>query len=139
MTTTTLTAAGKSLPKTRRRTVWISWALFLLAFGILEGVNHGLGAWLALGFGLIAPDFSFFFGGRSEGEQLQHGQLPRRTVPFYNAVHRTWIPFAAVVAYSVGPVQIPALFTFLIAWMLHIAVDRVAGYNLRTKDGFIRG
>ena len=27
---------------------------------------------------------------------------------------------------------------FLLAWMLHIAVDRAAGYRLRGQDGFIR-
>ena len=41
-------------------------------------------------------------------------------------------------AYAVAPLDIPALFTFLLAWMLHIAVDRAAGYNLRSRDGFIR-
>ncbi|HET9974584.1 MAG TPA: DUF4260 family protein, partial [Streptosporangiaceae bacterium] len=61
-----------------------------------------------------------------------------KAVPFYNAAHRTWIPLALAAAYAVAPLDVPALFTFLVAWMLHIAVDRVAGYNLRGKDGFIR-
>jgi hypothetical protein len=38
----------------------------------------------------------------------------------------------------VAPLAVPALFTFLLAWMLHIAVDRAAGYRLRDQDGFIR-
>jgi hypothetical protein len=121
-----------------RKAGWITWTVFLAAFAILEGVNHGLGSWLALAAGLIAPDLSFLVGA-TPGEKLERGQLPRRTVPVYNAVHRTWIPLAAAVAYSVSPLQLPALFTFLLAWMLHIAVDRVAGYNLRTQEGFIRG
>ena len=41
-------------------------------------------------------------------------------------------------ACTVAPLNVPALFTFLLAWMLHIAVDRAAGYRLRGQDGFIR-
>jgi hypothetical protein len=60
-------------------------------------------------------------------------------VPFSNAAHRSWIPLALAAAYTVAPLDVPALFTLLLAWILHIAVDRVAGYNLRSQDGFIRG
>jgi len=63
-------------------------------------------------------------------------------VPFYNTAHRTWIPLALAGAYTLAPLyapaDAPAVFTFLLGWMLHIAVDRVAGYNVRDKDGFIR-
>ncbi|MFK4098344.1 DUF4260 family protein [Streptomyces anthocyanicus] len=31
-----------------------------------------------------------------------------------------------------------ALFTFGIAWLLHIALDRALGYGLRTADGWQR-
>jgi hypothetical protein len=134
----TATATHHRLPTAARRTAWGLWAAFLLAFAILEGVNHGAGSWLALVGGLVAPDLSFFAAAGAH-EPVRQGQLPRKAVPFYNAAHRTWIPFAVAVAYSVSPLQVPALFTFLLAWILHIAVDRVAGYNLRTKEGFIRG
>jgi hypothetical protein len=30
------------------------------------------------------------------------------------------------------------VFTFPLAWLLHIAVDRAAGYRLRGQDGFVR-
>lgn len=126
------------LSSTARRSVWAAWAVFLTAFAILEGVNHGAGSWLALVGGLIGPDLSFFAAAGAH-EPVRQGQLPRKAVPFYNTAHRTWIPFVLAVAYSVSPLQVPALFTFLLAWMLHIAIDRVAGYNLRTKEGFIRG
>ncbi|MEZ0106321.1 hypothetical protein ABH920_000302 [Catenulispora sp. EB89] len=138
---TTLESAATTdhrFPSAARRTGWAAWAVFLTAFAILEGVNHGAGSWLALVGGLIAPDLSFFAAAGSH-EPVRQGQLPRKAVPFYNTAHRTWIPFVLAVAYSVSPVQVPALFTFLLAWMLHIAIDRVAGYNLRTKEGFIRG
>ena len=132
------TTTHHRLPAALRRTGWVAWTVFLTAFAILEGVNHGAGSWLALAGGLIAPDLSFFAAAGAR-EPVHHGQLPSRAVPFYNTAHRTWIPFALVIAYSVSPLQMPALFTFLLAWMLHIAIDRVAGYNLRTKEGFIRG
>ena len=121
-----------------RKTGWIAWAAFLAAFAVLEGINHGAGSWSALITGVIAPDLSFFAAAGTH-EPVRQGQLPRKAVPFYNTAHRTWIPFALTVAYIALPLQAPALFTFLLAWMLHIAIDRIAGYNLRTKEGFIRG
>jgi len=137
MSTVTTTIRGRRLPAAARRTAWIAWSAFLLAFAILEGVNHGAAAWAALAGGLIAPDLTFFTAIGAH-EPVSRGQLPRKAVPFYNAAHRTWIPLALIAAYTVVPLDVPALFTFLLAWMLHIAVDRVAGYNLHGKDGFIR-
>jgi hypothetical protein len=136
--TGTANTTSHSLPLPVRRSAWAVWAAFLLAFAILEGVNHGTGSWLALAAGLIAPDLSFFAAAGAH-EPVRQGQLPRKAVPFYNTAHRTWIPFGLVVVYTLLPVWSPVLFTFLLAWVLHIAVDRVAGYNLRTKEGFIRG
>ncbi|GAA2027932.1 DUF4260 family protein [Catenulispora yoronensis] len=136
--TTAGTTTGHRLPSALRRTVWAAWAVFLAAFAILEGVNHGGGSWLALTVGMIAPDLSFFAAAGAH-EPVRQGQLPRKAVPFYNTAHRTWIPFGLAVAYTLLPLTSPMLFTFLLAWMLHIAVDRVAGYNLRTKEGFVRG
>ena len=137
MSTITTTIRGLRLPAAARKTAWVAWSAFLLAFAILEGLNHGAAAWAALGGGLIAPDLTFFTAAGAH-EPVSRGQLPRKAVPFYNAAHRTWIPLALIAVYTVAPLDAPALFTFLLAWMLHIAVDRVAGYNLRGKDGFIR-
>lgn len=132
-----ITSTRRWLPAVARRTIWAAWAAFLLAFAIFEGVKHGGLVWVGLAAGLIGPDLTFFAAG-GRHEPVGRGQLPRKAVPWYNAAHRSWIPFALAVIYSVGIVDIPAIFTFLLAWLLHIAVDRVAGYNLRTKDGFIR-
>ncbi|GAA1959146.1 DUF4260 family protein [Catenulispora subtropica] len=142
MSTLTTTGAtgttGHHLSSALRRGGWAGWAALLAAFAVLEGVNHGAGSWLALVAGLIGPDLTFFAAAGAH-EPVRQGQLPRKAVPFYNTAHRTWIPFGLAVAYTVSPVSSPMLFTFLLAWMLHIAIDRVAGYNLRTKEGFIRG
>lgn len=137
MSTVTTTIRGRGRPAAARRAAWLAWSVFLLAFAILEGVNHGAAAWAALAGGLIAPDLTFLAAAGAH-EPVSRGQLPRKAVPFYNAAHRTWIPLALIAAYIVVPISGPALFTFLLAWMLHIAVDRVAGYRLRDKDGFIR-
>lgn len=137
-TGTTATTTSHRLPSALRRSGWAAWVAFLAAFAILEGVNHGAGSWLALVVGLIAPDLSFF-AAIGDHEPVRQGQLPRKAVPFYNTAHRTLIPFALAVAYPMLPVESPMLFTFLLAWMLHIAIDRVAGYTLRTKEGFLRG
>lgn len=121
-----------------RRTAWIAWSVFLLAFAILEGVKHGGPTWAALAAGLVVPDLTFL-AAAGRHEPASRGKLPRGAVPWYNAAHRTWIPFALAIIYSVAtPVDSPALFTFLIAWMLHIGADRVMGYNLRATDGSIR-
>jgi uncharacterized protein DUF4260 len=137
MAENTVTTRDRRLPAAVRRTAWAAWSAFLLAFAILEGVKHGPAVWAALAAGLIAPDLTFLAAARAH-EPVSRGQLPRRAVPFYNSAHRTWIPLALAVVYSVGVVNAPWLFTFLLAWMLHIAVDRVAGYNLRGRDGFVR-
>src|SRR5215470_10626370 len=134
---TVTTVRGHGIPAAARRASWLAWAAFLLAFAILEGVNHGAAAWAALAGGLIAPDLTFFAAAGAH-EPVSRGQLLRKAVPFYNAAHRTWVPLALTVAYTVAPLDRPALFTFLLAWMLHIAVDRVAGYKLRGQDGFVR-
>jgi hypothetical protein len=125
------------LPAAARRTAWIAWAAFLLAFAILEGVSHGAAAWAALGGGLIAPDLTFLAAAGAH-EPVTRGQLPHKAVRFYNAAHRTWIPLVLAGVYSLGLLDAPAVFTFLLGWMLHIAADRIAGYNLRSEDGFIR-
>ena len=137
MSTVTTTIRGHGIPAAARRASWLAWAAFLLAFAILESVNHGAAAWAALAGGLIAPDLTFFAAAGAH-EPVSRGQLPRQAVPFYNAAHRTWVPLALAVVCTVAPLDTPALFTFLLAWMLHIAVDRVAGCKLRGQDGFVR-
>jgi hypothetical protein len=134
---TVTTIRGHGIPAAARRASWLAWAAFLLAFAILEGVNHGAAAWAALAGGLIAPDLTFLAAAGAR-EPVSRGQLPRQAVPFHNAAHRTWVPLALAVACTVAPLDTPAPFTFLLAWMLHIAVDRVAGYKLRGQDGFVR-
>ena len=85
--------------------------------------------------GLIGPDLALLLG-VSRG--LAPGQLHPRAVPLYNALHRPWAPLALVAAAATGLLASPWL-VLGAAWLVHIAVDRVVGYGLRTPDGFQRG
>lgn len=83
----------------------------------------------------IAPDLSFLAG---VGQSAAPGQLPKSAVPVYNLVHRPLLPTALIVTASVGLVPVFWLAAGL-AWLTHVAVDRVTGFGLRTKDGWQRG
>jgi hypothetical protein len=91
------------------------------------------GLWQFFAFGAM-PDIALFAG---IGTGLAKGQLHPRAVPLYNALHRFAGP--ALLAAVVLALSLPA--GFLVgagAWALHIGIDRVAGYGLRTPDGFQR-
>src|SRR4051794_2529110 len=85
---------------------WLGLALFFTAFAVLEVVNHGVLALAAALLFAIAPDLTMLIGASEAG----HGRLSPRAVPYYNAAHRFWIPFALLDAYTVGPVNWPPLF-----------------------------
>jgi hypothetical protein len=116
----------------RRRAAWGALAAALLAAALFELVKHGTGWWQFLAFG-AAPDLALLAG---IGSGLATGQLHPRAVPLYNALHRFSGPVAfAIVAAAFLPV---GYIVGALAWGLHVAVDRVAGYGLRTPDGFQR-
>jgi hypothetical protein len=87
--------------------------------------------WLFLSFGAM-PDVALFLG---IGRDLTKGQLHPRAVGLYNLLHRPMAPLVlAAAALAVEPV----LLAGAAGWATHIAVDRIAGYGLRTPDGFQR-
>lgn len=130
-------ATRSSAPKLVRA-AWSLLGAFLLFWVVFEMVKH-VGWVIPLGLlGFIAPDLSFFVG--ASGPH-QHGQLPRGTVGVYNLVHRPIGPLVwmtAVALLSEGPGDNAAPFTFGLAWLLHIVLDRALGYGLRTADGWQR-
>ncbi|WP_431033108.1 DUF4260 family protein [Streptomyces sp. P6-2-1] len=140
MTATLRTAAAPTRSRTflLRRLAWGAAALFWLAFTVLEGVDHGWLVGLVAFAGLIAPDLTMLVGAR-EAAGLEHGQLPPRAVPYYNAAHRALVPLALLTAYAFGPWHAPAFFALLCGWLAHITADRAFGYGLRTEEGFRRG
>ena len=128
MTTNTLTG-HRGAP----RAAYAALAAALLAAAAYVLIDRGAGWWQFFAFG-AAPDLALFLG---IGTGLAQGQLHPRAVPLYNALHRFAGP--VVLAAVLGAASMPTGYLVgAIAWGLHIAVDRVAGYGLRTPDGFQR-
>ena len=115
-----------------QRIAWAALAVFLLAFVVLEVVNHGVAALVAALLFLIVPDLAMLIGAGAGG----NGKLSPTAVPYYNLLHRPWIPLAVLVVYSAGLLgEWVPLFTAGLGWLTHIAVDRAFGYGLRATDG----
>ncbi len=102
-------------------------ALFALAIAVA-----GPGTWqLWVAFAL--PDAALLAGA---ARGLQRGQLAPRAVPLYNALHHPAGPLVAIVA---AAALLPdAWLAGALAWGAHVAMDRAAGYGLRTREGFQR-
>jgi hypothetical protein len=133
----TTTAPHPSWLSGARRAGWLGLGLAALAFGGLEAANHGPWALALLITFVIAPDLTFLVGLGRAG-QMERGQLPPAAVPWYNAAHRVWVPTLLLVAYAVSPLSWAPLFAAGLGWLAHIAIDRAAGFGLRSAAGFQR-
>ncbi len=147
MTAHTLTA-GTPWTSARRivgRIGWFAVWAFVTTFVWFEVAKHGwmqgspldaalLTSTAVLAF--IAPDLTFLVG---VGEPTPKGHLPKRAVPFYNAMHRFWPPLLITTGVGIAfdPLGPAGLIAFVagLSWMAHVALDRVAGYGLRNPDG----
>jgi Domain of unknown function (DUF4260) len=118
--------------RTTNRSAYAALAAALLGAAVYVLLDRGTGWWQFFAFGAM-PDIALFVG---IGSGLAKGQLHPRAVPLYNALHR----FPGPIAFgAVAAAFLPAGYLVgALAWGLHIAVDRVAGYGLRTPDGFQR-
>jgi hypothetical protein len=115
------------------RPAYAALAALLLGAALFVLLTQDTGWWQFFAFG-AAPDLALLAG---TGSGLEKGRLHPRAVPLYNALHRFAGPLALAVA--VVAASLPAGYLVgAIAWGLHIAVDRVAGYGLRTPDGVQR-
>jgi hypothetical protein len=119
-------------PSPRRLLAGVA-ALALLAAAVVEMTKHGTGIWQFFAFGAL-PDLALLLGA---GRGLAPGQLHPRAVGLYNALHRAWGPLLLAALVAAGVLGTGFLVGAL-AWGLHIAIDRVAGYGLRTPHGFQR-
>jgi len=117
----------------RRRSASAALAAALLAAALFELLRHDTGWWQFFAFGAM-PDLALLLG---IGSGLAKGQLHPRAVPLYNTLHRFAGPLALAVLVVAASLPTGHL-VGAIAWGLHIAVDRVSGYGLRTRDGFQR-
>ena len=107
------------------------WALVGAAALAGAFILAGADAWQTWVF-LFLPDVGLL-AGISPG--LQRGQLHPRAVPLYNALHAPAGPIVLALASLVIGID---WFAGALAWAAHIAIDRVFGYRLRTREGFIR-
>jgi hypothetical protein len=134
-----------------RRLAWLVAGIALRGFAVYEVVVHELGALPIVVF-LILPDLAFLIG---LGQPHQRGQLPGRAVPLYNLAHRPATPVVVIAVALVwllavrllvqDPVAFEAaraiplvVYVAGITWLAHIALDRAAGFGLRTADGWQR-
>ncbi|WP_020549655.1 DUF4260 family protein [Embleya scabrispora] len=129
---------GSVVVRWMRRGAWIVLTLFLAAFAVFESVKYGFATSAAALLFFVLPDLTMFIGAKDALRDGAHepGRLQPRAVPFYNALHRAWVPLIVLVGYTVSPVVWPPLFTAGLGWLTHIAMDRAAGYGLRTPEGF---
>ncbi len=100
---------------------------------VLELSRPGTSSWPIPVFA-IAPDIALFFGA---GTGLVKGQLHPRAVGLYNALHRFWGPLA-LGTLAVASLIPSAYLVGALAWAFHVALDRMLGYGLRSRDGFQR-
>ena len=102
----------------------------LLGAAVATVVATGAGwAWVAAAF--LAPDVALLLGA---GRGLAPGQLHPRAVPLYNALHHPAGPLVLAALWAAGLAGAGPLAAAL-AWGAHIAMDRAAGYGMRTRDG----
>jgi Domain of unknown function (DUF4260) len=129
-----MTALPTTAVHPRLRTVaYAVLGVLLLSALVRESITHGIDLW-QIGAFTVAPDLALFYG---MGHGLAKGQLHRRAVPLYNAAHRFWGPLGLAVLVGVGAVPHRFLVGAL-AWAVHVALDRTAGYGLRDRVGFQR-
>jgi hypothetical protein len=129
-----MTAAAVARP--RRLTLrhgWIVPGLALAVYANAIASDHGLGLVPVLIFGIV-PHLTVLVG---VGQPHARGQLARRAVPLFNAMHHPALPLALLGLAAIGILP-PFWLAGALAWLGHIAVDLALGDGLRTADGWRR-
>jgi uncharacterized protein DUF4260 len=129
-----MTAAAVARP--RRLTLrhgWIVPGLALAVYANAIASDHGLGLVPVLIFGIV-PHLTVLVGA---GQPHARGQLARRAVPLFNAMHHPALPLALLGLAAIGILP-PFWLAGALAWLGHIAVDLALGDGLRTADGWRR-
>jgi len=116
--------SGRSVPVARR----IGWML-LAALSTALLVTVWPGAWLGIA-ALVLPDAPLLFLNGREG------RLAPRAVPYYNAAHMLAGPLVTLgIGAALGSAAAVGVGA---AWLVHVAVDRAVGYDLRDSAGAVR-
>lgn len=137
MTTTSLphrAVASAPLARGPVRPLYALAGVALLGVAVWGSVVADTGVSTVLLFAVL-PDIALLLAVTGDH---QPGQLPRTAVPAYNALHHPLAPVAIGTAAATGLVGTYWLVAAT-TWGAHIALDRAAGYGLRTKDGWQRG
>jgi hypothetical protein len=118
--------AARPAPVGRR----IRWAALAVAATVVL-VLAWPGAWLGVA-ALLAPDLPLL----APGAWGERGRLRPGAVPFYNAGHMLAGPLLLVATGAV--LGVPTVVGVGAGWLVHVAVDRTAGYDLRDRNGDVR-
>lgn len=115
-------------PVARVATGALAAGLLAAAVAVVVATDAG---WPWVAATVMAPDVALLIG---VGRGLAPGQLHPRAVPLYNALHHPAGPLALMALCAAGGLG-AGPFAVALAWAFHIAMDRAAGYGLRTRDG----
>jgi hypothetical protein len=116
----------------RQRHLWLVPGLAVAIFANSIASRHGLGLVPLLTFGIV-PHLSVLVG---IGQPRRAGQLARRAVPIFNAMHYPLIPLGLAGIAAAG--VLPAFWLVgALAWLSHIVIDWALGEGLRAVDGYL--
>jgi hypothetical protein len=107
--------------------------LAIAFYGNALASEHALGLAPLLIFGIL-PHLTVLAG---FGQPHEHGQLARRAVPLFNAMHHPAPPLA-VLGLAAAGVLSPFWSVAALAWLSHIVIDLALGDGLRTAEGWRR-
>jgi hypothetical protein len=120
-------------PKPAPRHLWLVPGLAIALWANGQAGVHGLGLAPLLIFGIV-PHLPVLLGW---GQPHGPGQLARRAVPFFNAMHHPVLPLALLAVAASGALSAFWLVGAM-AWLSHIVVDWAMGDGLRSADGHVR-
>ena len=119
------------MPRPTWRHLWLVPGLAIAFYANGQSGLHGLGLAPVLIFGIV-PHLPVLLG---RGQPHAPGQLARRAVPLFNAMHHPVAPLALLAVAATGALS-PFWLVGAIAWLSHIVVDWAMGDGLRSADGF---
>ncbi|MGL5809453.1 MAG: DUF4260 family protein [Nocardioides sp.] len=122
--------AAEPMP-VRRRLAWfgVTLAAATILVASWPGATAGILALLLPDLPLLVP-----------GAWAERGRLKRWAVPLYNTTHALAGPLTLMLiggALTLAGAGDTAL-GIAAGWLVHVAIDRAVGYDLRTADGLIR-
>jgi len=136
--TTVVIAPTRSIDADRPRRLalrhlWLIPGLGIALFANAQSTTLQVGLVPLLVFGIV-PHLTVLAG---FGQPHARGQLARRAVPLFNAMHQPVVPLA-VLGLAVTGILSPFWLVGALAWLSHIVVDWGFDNGLRTPDGYLR-